>query len=54
MKQRYVYVFVTGSANYRALHNVVMSLDPSPPTLLPEGEGSVERNRTVARFRNTR
>jgi len=25
---------------------------PSPPTPLPEGEGSVERNRAVARFRN--
>ena len=37
---------------YRGLHNYGTSLDPSPPTPLPEGEGSVERNRTVARFRN--
>ena len=25
---------------------------PSPPTPLPEGEGSVERNRATARFRS--
>src|SRR5687768_2465392 len=27
-------------------------LSPSPPTPLPEGEGSVERNRTTSRFRD--
>ena len=38
--------------DYRALHNFVTLLDPSPPTPLPEGEGSVERNRVVTQFRN--
>src|SRR3989304_1476358 len=39
-------------SDYRALRDFDTSLDPSPPTPLPEGEGSVERNRTVGRFRN--
>jgi len=38
--------------NYRALRNFVASLDPSPPTPLPRGEGSVERVRIAIRFRN--
>src|SRR3972149_3362334 len=39
-------------SDYRALRDFDTSLDPSPPTPLPEGEGSVERNRTVGRFHN--
>jgi len=45
-------VNIYNSLTYRALHNYLTSLDPSPPTPLPEAEGSVERNRTVVRFCN--